>query len=69
MIKNDLGIGFLSDVFAKDALDKKEIFEIRLDCEIPDRTICLVKDLSRPTSIATRELERLLLEPEPDASL
>lgn len=68
MIKNDLGIGFLSDVFVQEALAKKEIVEIRLDCEIPDRTICLVKDVSRPTNIATRELERLLLEPDSGVS-
>lgn len=65
LIKNDLGLGFLPDVFAKDAVKNGEIFQIHLDCEIPARSICLVKDMSRPTSIAAKEFEKMLWKTEP----
>lgn len=61
MIKSDLGLGFLAEAFSKEAVEKKEIFHIRLDCEIPARSICLVKDTSRPTNIAAKEFEKMLL--------
>ena len=63
MIKHDLGIGFLSDVCVKEALQKEEVFELHLDCEVPNRHISLVKDISRTPSIAVREMEKLLQLP------
>ena len=63
MIKHDLGIGFLSDVCVKEAIQKEEVFELHLDCEVPGRHISLVKDVSRTSSIAVRELETLLQMP------
>lgn len=63
MIKHDLGIGFLSDVCVKEAIQKKEVFELHLDCEVPERHISLVKDISRTSSIAVREMEKLLQLP------
>lgn len=61
MLKNDLGLGFLPDALAREALEKQEIFQIPLSCPMPPRSVCLVKDTSRPTSIAAKELEKLLL--------
>ena len=63
MIKHDLGIGFLSDVCVKEAIQKEEVFELHLDCEVPGRHISLVKDISRTSSIAVREMEKLLQMP------
>ena len=63
MIKHDLGIGFLSEVCVKEAIQKEEVFELHLDCEVPGRHISLVKDVSRTSSIAVRELEKLLQMP------
>ena len=63
MIKHDLGIGFLSDVCVKEAIQKEEVFELHLDCEVPERHISLVKDISRTSSIAVREMEKLLQLP------
>lgn len=60
LIKYDLGIGFLPEQIAMEALLKKEVFQIRLDCELPARSICLVKNPSQPASIAARELEKML---------
>lgn len=60
LIKYDLGIGFLPEQIAMETLLKKEVFQIRLDCELPARSICLVKNPSQPASIAARELEKML---------
>ena len=62
MIKYNLGIGFIPDALARESLEKQEIFEIKLDCEIPRRGISLVRDTSRTTSIAVRELEKMLMQ-------
>ena len=66
MIKSDLGLGFLAEVFSEEAVKNKEIFHIRLDCEIPSRSICLVRDTSRPMNIAAKEFEKMLTK---DSSL
>lgn len=62
LIKNDFGLGFLPDIFAKESLDRGEIFKIPLKEVIPERWFCLVKDRERPLSIAARELEKYILE-------
>ena len=60
MIKYDLGIGFLPEQFAIDALMKKEVFQILMSTPLPPRSICLVKNPSQPASIAAREFEKML---------
>lgn len=60
MVKNDLGIGFLPRAFATEALQKGEVFEIQLAEKLPMRRICLVKDKSRPQSIAAKALEQMI---------
>lgn len=62
MIQNDLGIGFLPEIFAKEALKKNEVTRILLNEEIPDRQICFVEHENHPLSIAAKELKKLLLQ-------
>lgn len=62
MIMYDLGIGFLPEEFALPALEQKKIFQLPLADELPERTICLIKDINRPISIAARQLEKMLRE-------
>lgn len=62
MIKNDLGIGFIPEVFAKDALKKGEIFQIPLAAKIPSRHICFIENENHPLSVASRELKKLLMQ-------
>lgn len=64
LVKNDLGLGFLPEDFAAEAVHRGELFPIILKEKIPERSICLVKDEERPLSIAARELERELLSRE-----
>lgn len=60
MVQNDLGLGFLPREMAQEALQKGEIVQVDMAESIPARQICLVKDRSRPQSIAARELEQML---------
>lgn len=62
MIRNDLGIGFLPEILAREALEKGEVFQIPLREEIPDRQICFIENETRPLSIAAQALKRLILE-------
>lgn len=60
MIQHNLGIGFLPETLVKQSLQNGELFEIKLDCTIEARKICLVRDSEYPGSIAARELEKIL---------
>lgn len=60
MIKSDLGIGFLPEIFAKEALEKGEVFRIRLKEQMPSRQICFVQNEKYPLSVAAKELKNLL---------
>lgn len=61
MIIYDLGIGFLPEEFVQPALDAGKVFHIPMTSEIPQRTVCLVKDVNRPISIASKELEKMII--------
>lgn len=60
MVKNSLGLGFLSRFFAEEALARKEVFAIKLADPIPTRHICLVQDHNRPSNPAARELIHII---------
>lgn len=61
MIKAGLGIGFIPENFALEAMERGEVFNIPLADKIPNRTICLVEDTSRKLSIAAAALKQILL--------
>ena len=60
MVKYDLGLGFLPEFLAADALEKGEVIRVTTAEPIPVRSICLVRDTSRPLSAAAQVLERLI---------
>lgn len=62
MIKNDLGIGYLPEIFAREALEKEEVCRISLAEEIPSREICFVENEKYPLNLAAKELKSLLME-------
>lgn len=61
MIKHDLGIGYMPEIFAKEAIAKGEVYELSLQEEIPSRQICFVENEQYPLSIAAKELKSLLM--------
>ncbi len=62
MIKNNLGLGFLPEFFAKEALEAGKIVEIPLEEPLPERQICLVTDTRHPLSVAAKSLCKMLTE-------
>lgn len=60
MIRANLGIGFLPERMAQEALARGDIYQITLREKIPLRYVTLVCDSRRPLSIAAKEFERLL---------
>ena len=61
MVRNNLGLGFLPDIFAEPAIEMGAIYGLKLQEKIPKRDICLLKNTERPLSIAAKELEKMLL--------
>lgn len=62
MIKNDLGIGYLPEIFAREALEEGEVCRVMLAEEIPSRQICFVENERYPLSVAAKELKLLLMK-------
>lgn len=60
IIKHDLGIGFIPEVFAGEALLKNEIYQIPLVKELQSRHILFVENENYPLNAASRELKKLL---------
>ncbi len=61
MVKHNLGLGFIPTVYAQEALEKKEVFQIPVAEEIPTRKICFVENKNHMLSIAAKELKELIL--------
>ena len=57
LVKCELGLAFLPQPMAAPSLLKKEIVQIPLKDEIPERQICLVYDSQHPMGAAARELK------------
>lgn len=62
MIKNNLGFGFIPEIYAAEALKKGEVFRLSLTTPIPQREIYFVQNENHPLSAAARELKKLILE-------
>ncbi|MBQ3583532.1 MAG: LysR family transcriptional regulator [Lachnospiraceae bacterium] len=62
MVKNDLGVAYIPEIFAKEALENKEVYRLHLAEEIPERQLCFVENQRFPLSIAAKELKALILD-------
>lgn len=62
MIRSDLGLGFLPEIFAVEALEKGEICRIRLREEIPGKYIYFIENENQPLSIAAQALKEMFFE-------
>lgn len=60
LVKSELGIAFLPQSMAQDALARGEIVQLHLQEIIPQRSICLVYDHHRPLNTAARKFQQLL---------
>ena len=62
LVKNELGLAFLPEPMAQEAIARKEIVEIALKEAIPSRNICLVYDSTHPISSAAHQLRKAVVE-------
>ena len=62
LVKNELGLAFLPEEMAKEALQRQDIVQISLKDKVPKRHVCMVYDSKRPMSIAAQKLKKILLE-------
>lgn len=62
MIEHDLGVGYIPEIFAREAVEEGRVRRLTLAEEIPSRQICLVENRRRPLNIAAQELKALLME-------
>ena len=60
LVKSGIGIGFICEFLAADALESGGIEEITLPVLPKPRSICLAEDKAKSLSIAARELKRYL---------
>ncbi len=56
MILHNLGIGFFPEALAANVIARGEIVQIPLIEPTPERQVCLIRDTSRPQSIAAKKL-------------
>lgn len=61
IVKSDLGIAFIPEIFVSDALAKREVYQLLLTEKIPARQICLIENKNHPLSIAAKKLKEMLM--------
>ena len=57
LVKNELGVAFLPEAMAREAIEKGEIVELSLRERVPQRSVCMVYDRQHPLSAAAKELK------------
>ena len=65
LVKSELGLAFVPQPMAQDALARGEILQLHLQEIIPSRSVCLVCDHHRPLNTAARKFQQLLTKPAP----
>lgn len=65
MVRANLGIGFIPEYAAKQAVRDGSVSILRLQAYPPVRTICMLKRTDHPLSIAAGTLETMLLQYSP----
>ena len=61
LVKSELGLAFIPEPMAREALAKREIVAIPLRDPIPKRQVCMVYDPQHPMSTAARKLQQTIL--------
>lgn len=62
LVKCELGLAFLPEAMARDSIQKREIVQISLKENIPERNICMVYDCQHPLNAAARQFRKMILE-------
>ena len=62
LVKSELGLAFLPETMASEAIQKGEIVSFPLRDQVPERYVCMVYDSKRIMSTAAQKLKKILLE-------
>ncbi len=60
--KRNMGVGCVMEGFAREALDRGEVFELKFREEMPQRSLCVVTGDENLISLAGRSLLRMITE-------
>ena len=60
LVKSELGLAFIPEPLAREALRRREIVQLQLKETVPARYICLVYDPQRPLNAAARKLRHII---------
>lgn len=60
MISHNFGLGFVPQAMAEDAINRGDVFRIKLEKDLPERSIYMILDPHHPHTNASRELYRLI---------
>lgn len=60
LVRSELGLAFVPEPMTRNALKSREIVQLTLREEIPDRSVCLVYDRHRPLNTAARAFRERL---------
>ncbi len=66
LVHSELGLAFIPEPLARDALEQGKIVRIPIREEIPPRSVCLVYDPQRPAGTAARHLREKLRQASPE---
>jgi len=61
LVRENLGLGFVPEILAREALEKGEVFVLSLAETIENRQICLVTNDTHPLSLAAEAFRNFLL--------
>lgn len=62
MIKHNLGLGFVPQDMAEEAILRGEVFKVELKEKLPSRHICMITDPHHPQTNASREFAKSILK-------
>ena len=62
IIESNLGIGYIPDIYVKDALEKQSVYQLYLKEQIPKREICFIENRNNTLSVAAKAFKALLLD-------
>ena len=62
LVKCELGLAFLPEAMAHDSIQKREIVQISLKENIPERNICMLYDCQHPLNSAAQQFRKMILE-------
>ena len=61
LVKCELGLAFIPELMAREAVKNKEVVKLSLEEKIPDRNVCLVYDCLHPLNEAAKQFKKIIL--------